>query len=222
MTKACHLPESSKVFHERAKEYDSWFDDSLLFEIETAAVRTLPIPMIAPALEIGVGPGRFADALGSGIGIDPALAPLHIARTRNIEVCQAIGEALPFCNNSVARVSLFFTLCFVQNPARVFHESYRILQDEGHFVLGFVPATSKWGKNLQQKKENKHPFYEHAHFFTVEEIKQLLKDECFTLNSSVSTLYQEPGEVTRIEPTQPGMDKDAGFVAIAATKRKVT
>ncbi|MEA3468783.1 MAG: class I SAM-dependent methyltransferase [Thermodesulfobacteriota bacterium] len=218
MTTAGHLPESSKVFHERAKEYDSWFDESLLFEIETAAIRALSIPVTAPALEIGVGPGRFAKALGSGFGIDPALAPLHIARSRDIAVCQAIGEALPFRNNSVARVSLFFTLCFVQNPVQIFRESYRVLQDEAYFILGFVPATSEWGKNLQQKKENNHPFYEHARFFTVQEVETLLKDRDFAISNSVSTLYQAPGEVTRIESPQSGMDENAGFVVLAATK----
>ncbi len=219
MTTAPHLPESSKVFHERAKEYDSWFDDSLLFEIETAAVRALPVPAKSPALEIGVGPGRFAKALGSGFGIDPALAPLHIAKGRNIAVCQAIGEALPFRNNSVARVSLFFTLCFVQNPTKIFRESYRVLQDDAHLILGFVPATSEWGRNLQQKKKNKHPFYEHARFFTIKEVKALLKDRNFSISSSVSTLYQIPGKVRRMESPQPGMDQNAGFVVLAATKK---
>ena len=218
MTMAQRLPKSSEVFHERAKEYDSWFDNSLLFDIETAAVRSLPLPVATPALEIGVGPGRFAEALGSGFGIDPAFAPLQIAKTRNISVSQAIGEALPFCDNAYARVSLFFTLCFVQNPAGVLSESYRILQETGQLVLGFVPATSQWGMNLQQKKEEGHPFYEHARFFTVDEVKALLTKQRFSLKASVSSLYQAPSEVTHMESPRPGMDKNAGFVVLAATK----
>ncbi|HIP39665.1 MAG TPA: class I SAM-dependent methyltransferase [Desulfocapsa sulfexigens] len=215
-----HLPKSSQVFHERAKEYDSWFEDSLLFDIEIAAVRTLAIPVEAPALEIGVGPGRFAEALGSEFGIDPAPAALQIASSRDIAVCQAIGEDLPFCNNSVARVSIFFTLCFVKNPQKTIRESYRVLQNGAYLILGFVPATSKWGENLQQKKDNGHPFYEHARFFTVQEVESLLKEQGFTPGSSVSTLYQTPGEVNRLESPRPGTDDTAGFVVFSAVKNQ--
>lgn len=211
---------NSAVFHAQADEYDSWFDDSLLFDIESAAIRSLALPPVrSPALEIGVGPGRFAKAFGSGVGIDPAMAPLQIAKSRNIAVCQAIGEALPFAGNSIARVSLFFTLCFVQNPADVFRESYRVLQDRAHLILGFVPATSQWGMNLQQKKEDGHPFYEHARFFSVEEIETLLAEQSFSLNGSVSSLYQAPGHVTQMESPRPGMDKEAGFIVLSAAKK---
>ncbi len=211
---------NSAVFHKRAKEYDSWFDDSLLFAIETAAVRALSIPVQAPALEIGVGPGRFAEALNSGFGIDPAAAPLHIAARRGITVSRAIGESLPFRSNSCARVSLYFTLCFVHNPAQVLSESHRVLQENGHLVLGFVPATGKWGVHLQQKKESGHPFYEHARFFSIEEITTLLADQGFTLCSAVSTLYQVPGKVNQLEAPQDGMDGKAGFVILLAVKQK--
>jgi ubiquinone/menaquinone biosynthesis C-methylase UbiE len=218
MTTAKQWQTSSAVFHARAEEYDSWFNDSLLFDIETAAIDALAVPAKAPALEIGVGPGRFAETFGSTIGIDPARAPLQFAKSRNIAVCQAVGESLPFISNSMTRVSLFFTLCFVQNPAEVLREAYRVLQDAAHLVLGFVPATSQWGINLQQKKEDGHPFYEHARFFSVEEIEELLTEQNFLLSRSVSSLYQAPGVVTQLEAPQPGMDKDAGFIVLSATK----
>jgi ubiquinone/menaquinone biosynthesis C-methylase UbiE len=210
---------NSAVFDEQAKEYDSWFDDSLLFAIETDAIRALPVQHQKPALEIGVGPGRFAEALDSGFGIDPAMAPLKIAAGRGVTVCQAIGEALPFSSHSFARVSLFFTLCFVQDPAEVLAEAHRVLQKNGHFIIGFVPSTGKWGITLQQKKESGHLFYEHAHFYSVKEISTLLVNQGFTISASVSTLYQDPGEVTQREPAQVGMDEKAGFVVLAATKK---
>lgn len=213
-----HWRASSEVYHERAKEYDSWFDNSLLFSIEKAAISSLPLPLQHPSLEIGVGPGRFAHAMGSEFGIDPALAPLQIARARGVAGCQAVGEALPFCGSSFARVSLFFTLCFVQDPSAVLRESHRVLQEKGHLVLGFVPATSKWGINLQKKKEAGNPFYEYAHFFTIEEVETLLADQGFLQIASVSSLYQAPGKVSQMESPQLGLDEKAGFVALATTK----
>lgn len=220
MTATAHVPASCRIFHERAKEYDSWFNDSLIFDIEIAAVHALAKPVEAPALEIGVGPGRFAKAFGSGFGIDPALAALQIANSRGIAVCQAIGEHLPFCNDSVTRVSIFFTLCFVENPQKTIRESYRVLQNGAELILGFVPATSKWGKNLQQKKDAGHPFYEHARFFTVQEMELLLEEQNFSLGNSVSTLYQIPEEVCQLESPRPGTDEKAGFVVLSGVKNQ--
>jgi len=211
-----HWRDSSSVFQNRAQEYDSWFDNSLLFAIEASAIRDLPLSIQAPALEIGVGPGRFAEALGSDYGIDPASAPLKIARSRGVITCQAIGEDLPFLENSFATVSLLFTLCFLHTPSSVLQESRRVLQENGHLIIGFVPLTSVWGKNLQQKKEADHPFYKHAHFFTIEEVKTLLTNQGFSIKSSVSSLYQPPEKITQMEKSKPGMDEKAGFVVLTA------
>jgi ubiquinone/menaquinone biosynthesis C-methylase UbiE len=216
MSKITAWRRNSEVFDERAREYDSWFNDSLLFSIETAAIRALPVQLQEPALEIGVGPGRFAEALDSGFGIDPAVAPLHIAAARGVTVCQAIGEELPYVSKSFARVSIFFTLCFVQHPAKVLAEAHRVLQDNGHLILGFVPSTGKWGATLQQKKESGHPFYEHARFFSIHDIIGLLTAQDFTVSGSVSCLYQDPGAVTQLEAAHPGMDEKAGFIVLAA------
>ena len=146
-----HWRKSAAVFHERALEYDSWFEDSLLFDIEVAAIQALEIPLSVPALEIGVGPGRFASSFSSNFGIDPANAPLHLAAARKIRVCQAVGEALPFTAESFSRISIFFTLCFVQDPAMVLQECHRVLKTDGKVTLGFVPVSSPWGKALLKK-----------------------------------------------------------------------
>ncbi len=217
-TQKADWQQSSEVFHKRANEYDSWFDDSLLFAIETAAINALSVPWASPALEIGVGPGRFAQELGSDFGIDPANAPLHLAAGRNIRVCQAVGEALPFGRNSFTNVSLFFALCFVQNPATVLKEAHRVLQKSGHLLLGIVPATGQWGKALLKKKKSGHPFYEHAHFFTLDEIAILVHNSGFFVHNSMSTLYQKPGSVSIVEKSRSGMDASAGFIALHLKK----
>lgn len=213
-----HWRKSSSVFHERADEYDRWFEDSLLFDIEAATIKALAVPATSPALEIGVGPGRFARELGSDFGIDPANAPLHLAAGRKIKVCQAVGESLPFSSNCFARVSIFFTLCFVQNPAQVLEECHRILQKDGHLILGFVPVSSQWGKVLLKKKEAGHPFYEHAQFFSVKECEDLIRNSGFSIINSSSSLYQNPGEVSTMEVPCSKTDKKAGFIALDVQK----
>ncbi len=213
---------NTEVFEQRAAEYDSWFEDSLLFEIETAAIAELPHNPGSPSLEIGVGPGRFAQTFKTGFGIDPAHAPLKLARSRNIAVCQAIGEALPFLPGSMARISLFFTLCFVSDPLQVLREIHQILQDSGQLILGFVPAESAWGQGLQHKKEAGHPFYKHARFFTGTEITTLLHTSGFRVRATHSTLYQSPDEVKLPETPRIGLDNGAGFVALLAVKEYLT
>jgi hypothetical protein len=66
--------QASQAFHEHTEEYDSWFEDSLVYEIEVTALISLHVEMDDPKMEIGVGPGRFAKTLGVSFGIDPAWA----------------------------------------------------------------------------------------------------------------------------------------------------
>jgi len=207
--------QSSQVFHERAAEYDAWFEDSLLFSIEKNAIQSLRLSFSGPALEIGVGPGRFASALHIPLGIDPAFAPLLLAKKRGIATCQAIAEELPLATASLGAIYLLFTLCFVESPTRIFQECSRVLRPGAPLIAGFIPAGGAWGRNLMQKKEKGHPFYQSARFYTVSEVLHLFTKHGFQVRSSASTLYQTPGNVTELEEAKDGMDEQAGFVIIA-------
>lgn len=209
---------SSQVFHERAEEYDKWFENSLLFAIEKAAIHSLDISLSQPALEIGVGPGRFAEGLQIPFGIDPALSPLLLAKKRGVATCQAIAEALPFASSSLGAIFLLFTLCFLESPARFLKECWRVLQPDAHLVIGFVPADSAWGRNLLRKKEEGHPFYQTARFSTIAQVQKLLTEHGFHICTSASTLYQAPEELAEFEQARPGLDEQAGFVVIAAAR----
>ena len=97
------MPESANIFDTEAERYDAWFDSPdgrVLFENELAAIRLLWRDEFRPALEVGVGTGRFARALGEAFGIDPSAGVLPLAERRGIQVKQARGEALPFPDSS--------------------------------------------------------------------------------------------------------------------------
>jgi ubiquinone/menaquinone biosynthesis C-methylase UbiE len=207
---------SSRVFNERAEEYDNWFEDSLLFGIEKAAIQSLDIPFSRFSLEVGVGPGRFAQSLNITLGIDPAFAPLSLAKKRGVICCQAIAEELPFTTSSLDAVFLFFTLCFLESPARFLGECRRVLRPDASLVIGWVPAGSSWGQHLRKKKEAGHPFYQAANFYSSTEVQQLLASHGFQIYKSASTLYQPPENLTAFEPAKSGLDEQAGFVVIAA------
>jgi SAM-dependent methyltransferase len=210
--------QAAKVFHDHAAEYDNWFASSLVYEIELAALRSLKSIILPPEIEIGVGPGRFARDLGIAFGLDPAWAPLRLARQRGITCCQGLGEELPVKDGSCGAVYLLFTLCFVLQPQKLISECCRVLKDNGHFIIGMIPAESKWGEYLAAKKKAAHIFYKHANFYTVETVRRWLAESNMDIIEFRSTLYQAPEGVEQIEAPQESLDEKAGFVVIAARR----
>jgi SAM-dependent methyltransferase len=209
---------AAKVFNDHAAEYDSWFSNSLIYEIELAALRSLQVTMLKPKLEIGVGPGHFARDLGVAFGVDPAMAPLQLASQRGIKCLLGVGEELPLRNRSVGTIYLLFTLCFTVDPYKIIRECCRSLKKGGYLVVGMIPAESRWGKYLAAKKKAGHIFYEEANFYTIETVRRWMTDAGFNVIDSSSTLYQDPESGEQREKPGPGLDEAAGFVVIAARR----
>lgn len=216
MRKETSWHQSARVFDERAAEYDSWFEGSLLFGIELAALQELITPLSGPKLEIGVGPGRFGEALGVEFGVDPALAPLFFAKKRGVRVSRAAGEALPFAEQSMGTVLLLFTYCFLVDPRLVLQECRRVLAPGGNLVLGIIVADSPWGRMLQKKKEERHPFYRQARFYEPIEVEQVLVGCGFVVKERRSSLMQQPGTLTEMERSRAGLVSQAGFAVLVA------
>lgn len=209
---------NSAVFDERADEYDSWYDDSLLFDIELTALQELQTSFNSPKLEVGVGSGRFAAEIATDFGLDPAFSPLQISRSRNIGVMQGVGECLPLADSSIASVYMLFSLCFVTTPQDVLAECYRVLRPAGHLVLGFVPASGVWGQALNSKKENNHPFYKYATFYTTSQVELLLENAGFSMVEQRSSLFQQPDRLLALEHSRQGLSEQAGFCLLVGKK----
>jgi SAM-dependent methyltransferase len=218
MTPVPFWRKAVEVFDRRAAEYDQWFEESLLFDIELAALRELALPLPAPRCEIGVGPGRFAQALGATIGLDAALAPLALAQSRGIAPVQGLGEALPVRTGVLGTIFLLFTLCFIEEPPHLLRECARALQPNGLLIVGSMPAAGAWGRLLGVKKAQGHPFYRHARFYEPAVIGGWLQAAGLTAIGSRSTLFQPPARLQDMEVSRPGLDPQAGFVVIAAQK----
>ncbi len=152
----------------------------MLFHAEVEAIRRLLKDLPAPLLEIGVGTGRFAQALGVPYGVDPAWGALQLARRRGVRVVQARGEALPFRDRLFGGVLIVVTLCFA-DPLPLVQEAKRVLKRDGGLIVGAVLGDRPWGQwYLQkkrwylQKKREGHLFYRYATFYTFEEVVGLL------------------------------------------------
>lgn len=215
------MNESDNIFDAAAERYDAWFDSPegrVLFENEVAAIRLLWRDGFGPALEVGVGTGRFAQALGVEFGIDRAAGALRLAERRGIKVKQARGEALPFPDAGFGGVLMVATLCFADNPSGLLVEAARVLRPEGRLLIGDIPSGSPWGGFYQRKKAEGHPFYREARFFAIEEIANFLREAKLAPVGFSSTLIQSQPDCSRPEPPRLGQVTDAGFVCLLAQK----
>ena len=211
---------SGSLFDSLAEAYDAWFeeDGKRIFAVEVRAFQEVLTLLPKPWLEVGVGSGRFAQALGIETGVDPSAKLLKMAKSRGLTVFRASGEEQFFNKETFGTAFLIVTLCFVDSPIAVLREAHRILKPEGKIVLGLVLRESPWGKFYQIKKLEGHRFYKHATFYSYQEVERLLIDSDFNIEKVVCTLFQKPGEVKKMEPPQKGFSIDAGFTVIVAGK----
>ena len=209
------------IFHERAQEYDSWYDNNPLFLTELNALKSISTDLPAPRMEIGTGPGRFAEHLQVSFGIDPAYAALQRAGKRDIMGIVGVGENLPLQEDRFGTLYLLFTLCFLKDPGRVLKECHRVLQSHGRLVIGMIPANSELGNTLIAKRKKGNPFYTHARFYTVAETMSILENTGFTLLESRSVQLSS-NDTDTAQTSRPGMDEQAGFCILVSAKEKIS
>ena len=215
---------SFEAFDNNADLYDAWYDNKpgrTIFAMEVACMRPFLHSYSRPYLEVGVGSGRFAQALGIEYGVDPSQALLKKASARGIVVKRASGEKLPFPDSSFWGILVALTLCFVDAPAQVLREVSRVLMPEGGLVLGLILKGSPWAEFYTKKGKEGHPIYSKARFFPRDEVENLLKQSGFDEVQYRSILFQPPG-LSSYHHEQPidSFIESAGFVAIGSRKQE--
>jgi SAM-dependent methyltransferase len=214
--------DAVQAFSLHAGDYDRWFEETegrMIFESEVRAVRLLMKDLAPPFLEIGVGSGRFAKALGIRYGVEPSDALLQMAIMRGIRAEKAYGEKLPFPAGVFGAVFVLFTLCFVEDPGKVIWEAKRVLRDGGRLIVGIINRESPWGKLYQKKGVEGHPIYRHARFYSPIDVEAMLQTAELKVKAHSSTLYRQPGE-SYDESARSGFSAEAGFVCILAAKER--
>ena len=122
------------------------------FKLEKASIKSLCKGLKPPLLEVGVGTGRFAQALGIEYGVDISSEVLKFAKKREVTVVKGAGEELPFKDKVFGGVFLIVTLCFVDAPLKVLKESARVLRDDGSIILGLILKESPWARFYEEKQ----------------------------------------------------------------------
>lgn len=204
------------VFDQHTAAYEEWFKEhALVYESEVRAVGEM-LPTSGQGVEIGVGSGRFAEPLGITMGVEPSHKMAEIARQRGIQVIDGKAEALPLDDEQFDFALMVTTVCFVDDLAASFRETYRILKPGGHFIIGFVDSDSPIGKLYQQHK-HENAFYREATFVSVNQVARCLLQSGFHSLCYAQTLFSMLDQVHTIEPVKEGYG-EGSFVVVRATK----
>lgn len=210
------------VFDAYAEKYDRWYEKPFgmsAFNLEKACIKSVCKNLEAPFLEIGVGTGRFAEALKIEYGIDVSAGVLKFAKKRGITVIRGGGENLPFADNSFGAVFIIVTICFVNNPLKVLEEAKRVLKNDGSIILGLILKESSWASFYKKKGEmGGNVFYRVAKFYSFKELKAIIKKAELEIEDVSSTIFQAPTEDLHFEFPRKGYYEKAGFVVIKLGK----
>lgn len=199
-------------FQSKAADYDAWFDrHPTLFQSELAAIR-LVLPPFEKGLEIGVGTGRFASALGIRYGLEPLEDFAEIARSRGVEVVKGVAENLPYPAASFDLALMVTVDCFLEDVPKSFAEAHRVLIPGGSFVVAFL---DKNGAVAKKYKESGKVAYQNARFHSPEEIVDAMAGAGFAGFRFVQTLFSSKGKEI-IEVEKPAFGVGGGsFVVVA-------
>jgi len=206
------------VFDRLAEHYDAWFDSArgaALFRAEVQCLERIMPADRSEWLEVGVGSGRFAQALGISEGVDPSPSLLGMARARAIKGIEGIAEDLPYGGDSLEGILLVVTLCFLDDPERAMHEFARVLRPGGRLAMGFVPADSAWGRHYMRKAREGHPFYSVARFYTCSQALDMATKAGFHMVRAASALPTRPDEESAELPIRDGIVPGWGFVGLS-------
>jgi SAM-dependent methyltransferase len=218
--KAMHTPAThSAPFDALAESYDAWYDapdGRRLFSEEVTGLRDLLEEAPRPWLEVGVGTGRFAEALHIDEGIEPSETMRRLAANRGVTVRAGRAEALPYDSDSFGEVLLVMSLCFLDDPNAALRECRRILRRDGVLIVGIVPRESPLGRRYAEKAAAGHPFYSKATFYTPRDVRRLAERAGFAFVRAVSCLLEPPGEAPPpASAPRDGILPGAGFVAMS-------
>lgn len=176
------------VFGTHVAEYEQWFQEhSSLFASEIAAIKEV-LPQSGVGLEIGVGSGLFAAALGIKYGVEPSAAMRKKAEARGVHVFDGVAERLPFKTAMFDFAAMITVDCFLTDVERSFREASRILVPQGWFIIAFVDAATRLGNEYEKKKQSS-LFYRQAHFHSAAEIKELLSQAGFHVDAERQTIF---------------------------------
>ncbi len=199
-----------------ALSYEQWFKNphnKFIADFEGRLMLNMLKPMSGDSiLDIGCGTGRnlllFIEKGLHTTGLDPSPYMLDIA-SKNVnnrsDLHRGLAEDLPFDDNSFNYASLITTLEFVEDPKKALEEACRVAKDRL-----FIGALNRYAiKGIQRRIKGIFfsTVYNHAQFFSVWELKQVIRSILGDVPISWRTVCHFPtasGRISRsIEQSGP-------------------
>ena len=212
-----HLP-----FDEHVAEYESWFDTyPSVFKSEVEALREMiPEGDNLTGIEVGLGTGRFSEALGIKEGVEPSVPMRELAIKRGIEIIDGVAEELPYGDLRFDFVLMAFCISYFDELLPAFKESFRVLKKDGCLVIGFLDKDSALGKQYEEHKSES-IFYKQANFHSVDKVLHALKEAGFRYFNIAQTLFRPLNQINEVEFAKPGYG-EGSFIVIRANKKPRT
>jgi len=181
--------------------YERWLGkapNSDILRLEIQLMRDMLKPMRGETLlDIGCGTGSclqaFLDMDLQATGLDPSSYMLDIALKKigyRADLYRGYAEDLPFDDNSFTYASLFTTLEFVEDPRKALEEACRVAKDR--VFIGVLNRYAIKGIQRRVKGMFSASIYNHAQFFSVWELKTVLREILGPVPVSWRTVCQLP------------------------------
>jgi ubiquinone/menaquinone biosynthesis C-methylase UbiE len=205
-------------FDEHVAEYETWFDRyPMVFKSEVEALRDmLPEGEKLRGLEVGVGTGRTAHALGIKEGVDPSVTMRSLAIKRGVEIMHGVAEHLPYADSTFDFVLYNFCISYFDSLVHAFREGNRVLKQDGVLVVGFLDRNSIIGKEYEKRKRDS-VFYRESKFYSVEKVLTELRNARFRHSAVSQTLFGPLDSITAFQPSREGHG-EGSFVVVAARR----
>lgn len=204
------------VFGLNIELYEEWFaKNNNIVKSEIKAIKQL-LPKSGEGIEIGVGTGIFASALGIKTGVEPSEKMRNKAIERGINTINAYAENIPIPDKMYDFVLMVTVDCFFTDILQAFKEAYRILAKEGFLIVAFIDKNTPLGQIYEEKKAS-NVFYKNARFHSASEIENLLKITHFKIIDKRQTVFNLENIIQEIKP-----DVGEGVFAIIKAMKKHT
>lgn len=196
-----HISMGYIFSHSDALQYEE-LSKQLSHQKTAALEHDLMLNMLKPLrgkdlLDIGCGTGTslfpFLEAGLSITGVEPSSYMLDIASKtlgHRAELYQGSAEDLPFEDNSFHYACLIKTLEFVEKPHKAIEEACRVAKDK--VFIGFINRQSLKASGMRIKRLFIRRLYSEARFFSIWELRALIRSVAGNMPVSWRTICQLP------------------------------